>query len=305
LQNLTFVPGILLAIICFLPTSNASAASSPTSGMANDLELLARVRFPHPTQCETTLLHTVTTGQTANCGLQNIAQVTPETSKGRDSRDLGADLVRWLVVDPLASKLVDPKGIQVNGALIRASLDLKFVIVPFPITFTNSVFQQKIDLSHSQLINFDVEGSQLVGIAAENVTVRGDFDFSFASSSGEVDIDEGIVGGDLMGVGGTLKSRPGEDYALRASGMTVNGSVYLNGGSNGGDPVQYFNATGTVQFRSAEIRHELRVDTKLIGDVANQYQLDLRYATAGPITDNRESWPAAGRSNPDPVRTML
>ena len=240
LIRLTFLP--LLSILIW---AVACAAHPAKSAAERKLERLARIRFPNQSKCEKALLRVVTTGDVAYC---DVDAVPDDTGEKPQPYDVGAKLIRWLVVDPVASKLVDPKGIQVYGARVRDAFDLKFASVPFPLMFRNSLFLEKIDVSYSQLINLDVQGSHFPGITAENVTDRGDFDLFDATSDGEVDLLEGYVAGDLLSDRAILKNPTG--YALLANNLKTSGSVFLRN----------VEAEGEVNFVGANIGSSLEFE---------------------------------------------
>jgi hypothetical protein len=131
-------------------------------------------------------------------------------------------------------------------------LDLSFVTVPFPLSFENSLFLKQIDLSYSQLINFDASGSQLHSIVAENVSDRNRFTLINVRSYGEIDLTDGNLGGDLLGSGSTFEN-PGA-VALRADGLKVGGNVFLRGWWDSQGKVNPFTAEGEVRLLAADIK---------------------------------------------------
>ena len=50
---------------------------------------------------------------------------------GSHQRDLRAELIRWVIVDPEANKRVDPDVIEASGARITGILTLGFAHAPF------------------------------------------------------------------------------------------------------------------------------------------------------------------------------
>src|SRR5260370_33975179 len=55
------------------------------------------------------------------------------SQKWESSREVRAEVIRWLCVDRDAKVLVDPLGIQGLGARITGELNLRVAVVPFPI----------------------------------------------------------------------------------------------------------------------------------------------------------------------------
>jgi hypothetical protein len=180
------------------------------------------------TDCENNLLQHIGTGDVAYCGpSQGAADEPPDdTGTKRMPFDVDAELIRWLCVDPSASKLVDPKGIQLYAARIVGQLDLSYVSVPFPLIIQNSRFVEDINIAYSRLLNFDLSGSQVLGITANNVTVRGDFILSNVNAAGKVNLIDGTLRGALNCVGGTFKNPGG--VALGADRLTAADVSLLN-----------------------------------------------------------------------------
>jgi hypothetical protein len=147
----------------------------------NQIERLAHRHFPAMkwTECERELLEHVGTGEIAYCGPSHSEndQIPADTGKKRMQFDVDADLIRWLCINGMVNKLVDPKGIWLHGARVIGQLDLSFATVPFPLAFGNSRFGTDISLADSQLADFGIIGGQIQihGIIANRMTVRGDF----------------------------------------------------------------------------------------------------------------------------------
>jgi hypothetical protein len=205
-----------------------SAGGQPSNSANQSIETLAHLHFPEMrwTDCENNLLEHVATGEVAYCGPSQGETDGPPDDSGTNRMpfDVDAELIRWLCVDPATSKLVDPKGIQLQAARIVGQLDLSYVTLPFPLSLQNSRFVQDINLGYGQLLNFDLSGSQIRDIIANNVTVRGDFILSNVSAQGKVNLIDANLGGDLNGIGGTFKN-PGE-VAIGADRLTA-ADVYL------------------------------------------------------------------------------
>ncbi len=248
MRYLNFAVRHLLMILLLLADASASSAKSLQQSPAYKLQRMARTRFRKLSECETKLLKAVATGDLAICGPMPSDSDEMPSAKDAASRydNLRVELLRWLCVDPVARKLVDPKGIQVYGAYIRESLDLSFVAVPFPLSFTRSLFVKEINLSYSALINFDASGSYLHGIEAEHLSDRNEFDLGNATSEGEVVLTGSTLGGDLIFIGSTVKNHGA--IALLADSLKVSGNVLLSEG---------FNADGQVILIGSDIGRNL------------------------------------------------
>ena len=234
--------------------SETSSANGQQPAVANNaIETLAHLHFPQMrwTDCENNLLEHIASGDMAYCGPSQGSADGPPDDEGtkRMPFDVDAELIRWLCVDLSAAKLVDPKGIQLHGARIVGQLDLSYVNVPFPLSFQNSRFVEDINLAFSQLVNFDLSGSQVRSITANNMTVRGDFILSHGFiAEGEVRLPDANLTGDLDCEGGTFKNPGG--IALGTDGLSA-AAVFFNNG---------FNALGEVRLVEAHLGGELDCD---------------------------------------------
>ena len=136
--------------------------------MANDLELnqddienVARRRFNGLTTAEERLLRAAPAGEFAYCG-PTVLHKDNDPSKADswgDERTIRAALIRWLCVDPNASKRIDPRGVRLFGALILNSLDLSFVTVPFLLGFYRCRLSDDANLMGIKVPRLDFDGS--------------------------------------------------------------------------------------------------------------------------------------------------
>jgi hypothetical protein len=248
------IKGLLPVILIVLAGTRVSLAAPRPESAADRLVHIAGAQFPGLSDCETTLLKAVTTGDVAYCGPTHSDSDPVPNAKGDANRtdSLRAGLVRWLCVDQIASKLVDPKGIQVYSAYFGDMLDLSSVAVAFPLNFKKSLFQRQIDLSYSRLINFNASGSQMHGIMAENVRDDNDFNLESVTSDGEINLMEGDLGGDLLCNGANL-GNPGA-IALQAPLLKVGHEVFLRERTDSQGKTTPFSAQGEVILAGGDFR---------------------------------------------------
>jgi hypothetical protein len=304
------------------------------SGGANEpIETLAHLHFPEMrwTDCENNLLEHVATGEVAYCGPSQGETDGPPADDGskRMPFDVDAELIRWLCVDPAASKLVDPKGIQLHAARVVGQLDLSYVTVPFPLSFQNSRFVEDINLGYVQLLNFDLSGSQTRGITADGL--KGTYVYLRNSIvEGEVKMPEASLSGDLDAEGATFKNPGGDalfadglkaaavnlfngfiaEGEVRLVGANLSGPLDCQGGTFknrggvalGADGIQVtggiffrngFAAEGLVSLPVANVKGGF-VWTNVARDHRDAVALDLRHGAVGPLFDDEESWPLKG-----------
>jgi hypothetical protein len=166
----------------------ALALSGPGLAWARNVDavnlgaLAAHTGFNSPplTTCESTLLKAVAMGsdEVANCGHAVNDPIPKESGGSLQPYDVRASLIRWLIIDPRAVKLVDPRGIRLHGACIVHELDLSFLIVPFPLDFGYCRFTDPIDMRKTQVLALDFEGARVAGIAGYSITVAKDVFFA-------------------------------------------------------------------------------------------------------------------------------
>jgi hypothetical protein len=217
----------------------------------DDLEALARARFPDLSQAELKLLRAAPKGEVAWCGPSrkddDPANDPAKADEWGHEREIRADLIRWLCVDRDAASAVDPKGIQVHAARITGALDLSFVSVAFPLLMWRCRLTEDADLTSTDLPALNLAGSRVRSVTADGANVKGGiFLRDGFSAEGEVRLAGAQIGGGLDCSGGTLKNGAGE--ALSADGATVKGSVFLRYG---------FSAEGEVRLLGARIEGDL------------------------------------------------
>jgi len=245
---------IVVAAILFF----AGQAFCKPTGVPLSLELMAQLRFPKPplSEAEKRVLQNAHDGTEADClrglgggGDPGKAGGTGEVpdEKWPETRNVRADLIRWLFVDREARKQVDPRGIQIRGARITGKLDLSFTNVPFPLALVSCRLQQGLDVSWAKMPVLDLEGSWTGEIDADGLKLEGELFLTKGfHAEGEVRLIGATIRGNLEAAGGTFKNSDGD--ALSADGIKVNGAVFLRDG---------FSAEGTVRLLNAAIGSDL------------------------------------------------
>src|SRR6202043_4028031 len=82
-----------------------------------------------------------------------------DPSKGASwgkERTIRADIVRWILTEPAASKYVHPSGIGIAGARIAGTLDLSYMTVTVPITLLDCAVPDGLDLSFAHIVSIDL-----------------------------------------------------------------------------------------------------------------------------------------------------
>jgi hypothetical protein len=126
-----------------------------------NLSHLASTRFSL-SQAECRLLEQVETGDVADyLAEEDFLNDPSKADNWDDSRQLRATLLVWLCTDAAASQLITRRGIQIQGAKIEGSLDLRFATLIFPLTCQQCAFTEVIQLEGAKVKFLDLRGSYL------------------------------------------------------------------------------------------------------------------------------------------------
>jgi sRNA-binding regulator protein Hfq len=227
------------------------------SGAPLNLEQMARQKFTSPplSEAEKRVVHHASDGTIAVCidlgGGSEPARAdgTPGAPDERwpGARSVRADLIRWLVVDREARKLVDPRGVFILGARITGVLDMSYTNALFPLVLFRCRLEQPLNLVGARMVMLSLEGSWTGPIGADGLKVGGAiFLRNGFHAEGEVRLLGASVGGVLDASGGTFKNPNG--MALIADGIRVTGGVFLENG---------FSSEGEVWLADATIGGDL------------------------------------------------
>ena len=142
------------------PVSAANVQPRPSRPESTELLRLAAARFSNLTNCERALLinadvNTTNHQRLAVCGssskFDDPSNDPKDAAKWDHQRELRAELIRWLCVDPNAIKLIEPNDISVLGARVVGSLNLDFVHPPFGLTLVRSSIPDLMSLQFAEL----------------------------------------------------------------------------------------------------------------------------------------------------------
>jgi hypothetical protein len=139
------------------------------SGRAvDDLEALARARFPDLSQAELKLLRAAPRGEVAWCGPSDKdddpANDPAKADEWGPEREIRAELIRWLCVDRDAASAVDPIGVRLRAAKLTGGLDLSFASAPFPLRLTRCCLTHDANLISTELPALSLAGSRVLSI---------------------------------------------------------------------------------------------------------------------------------------------
>jgi hypothetical protein len=308
------VSALALAILLFMSAASAraqspapSTAPDPLALASNALEQMTRASFHDLTAAEFQFVrHAPYRDLAWSSTSSDPDNPLNDTSKGKTwgkDRTIRADIVRWILTDPNASKYVDPSGIGIAGARIDGEIDLSYATVTLPITLLDCFVPDGIDLSFAHIASIDLRRSRTGEIDGQQALVHGDvvmrlghydaINFYRAEIDGDLDCSSGRFVGDdpISMVEAVIKGDALFHQDFETGGLvdfrlaTVGRSLSFNQARFTGDGVNGLNAEratvgGTLYW--VKITHTPHT------------MLDLGSARAGALWDDAASWPAPG-----------
>jgi hypothetical protein len=162
--------------------------------------------------------------------------------------------------------LIDPYGIDLEGAVICGELSLAFINVSFPLRFKACRFENSVDLSYAEVKLLEFPGARMPGLSAVGIRVRGDMKLNDVFSCHEqVNLAGAVIDGDLDCSGGTFGAPTSTDFiALVADGLKIDGNVFLS---------EQFKAHGEVRLLGSSIGLNLDCED---GTFANKHGPSFR-----------------------------
>ena len=219
---------------------------------------LAKKKFLEPfkteaalSDSEITLFQSSANGEVAKYEAHNDRQDKLEQSKHREENYvLKADRIAWLCTDKEVLKLLTNKGLQLDGAKIDGTLDLRFVTPDIPLTFTRCIFNDSILLEQAKVKALSFEGTHVESINAESIEVDGSVCLNKGfKASGEVRFLGSKINGSLECDNGHFLNPNG--IALNVDRANISGYVYL---------IDEFEAKGEVNLLNAVIGASFQCD---------------------------------------------
>jgi hypothetical protein len=141
-------------------------------------------------------------------------------------RDVRADLIRWLCVDPQAKALIDPQGIRLLGARITGKLNLAHVTVPFALTLRNCSIGERMTFEDMAISQLDLSGCYTGQIDAEGIVVHGNLLMNDLHASGAASFPNSTIGGNLLARGSHFTHSK-----VEAEGLGFEGKMAFDAGS--------------------------------------------------------------------------
>ena len=233
----------------------------------------------------------------------NPANDASKAASWGKERTIRAEIIRWILSDPEASKYVHPSGIGVAGARIAGAIDLSYATVTLPITLLDCAIADGLDLSFSRIASIDLRRSWTGPIDAQQAQVHGDVLMRLGHYD-DVNFYRAVIDGNLdCSSGHFIGADP-----ISMVEATVKGDALFH---------QDFETGGVVDFRLARVGQSLSFNhARFTGTGASGLNgeratvsgalywvdialtphtvLDLGAVHAGALWDDAASWPAAG-----------
>jgi hypothetical protein len=238
--GIILVLGVIVSI-----NSGSSAKGAAQESLLN----AAKLRFSNDlTIAEEGLMRAAKIGEGVSVAdLSNHAD--PATgAEWPKERTIRADRLLWLCTDPVASTLVNYRGIHIVGARIEGTLNLRMAKVPFAVSLEKCSVIGNLLLEQSELRLLKLDGTHLDSLWADEAKMAGTlFLRKGFKARGELRLLGAAVGGDLDG-------SQMEVTSLIAERATFKGSVYFKEAKFHGI-VDFANAEigGDLNFRGATV----------------------------------------------------
>ncbi|WP_425164526.1 hypothetical protein [Candidatus Binatus sp.] len=227
----------------------------PSRPESTELLRLAAARFRNLTSCERALLinadvnaksHQELAACGSSSGIDDPSNDPKDAAEWGHQREIRAELIRWLCVDPNAITLIDPEGIALLGARVVGSLNLDLVHPPFGLRLVRCSIPDSMSLQYAELGRLSLRGSYTGEInAAGSHLLHGAFMNLGFHASGEVAFGNSRIDNDLNCSGGSFTHNKAEGTepwaaempALFLGASRIQGPIWLSDG---------FHANGAV-----------------------------------------------------------
>jgi len=237
----------ILRLLCTLVVTSLTAVPVATAS-DSPLTKLAAAKFRDLTRCERAVLEnadlkTTRHGPPVACGpsskLEDPSNDPKNAATWDHQRDLRAELIRWVFIDPDANKQVDPEGIEALGARITGSLDLGNAQVPFVLGCLHCAIPEPMTLQSAELKALVLSGSDTNSIDGGGSHIHSGvyLDDGF-KASGQVSFGNSRIDSDFNCAGGsfTHSAKQGAEFwaserpALFLGVARIQGPVWLTAG---------------------------------------------------------------------------
>lgn len=286
-----------LAGRCRAAITNRSSPAPEKSSLVR----LGAAKFPNLTKCEHAILEfadlkTTTHGDPPPCGpspkFDDPTNDPKNAALWDHQREVRAELIRWLFVDPEAVRQVDPGGVAALGARVVGILDLSNVHAPFGLTLLRCAIPELLALPGADIGYLNLSGSHSGEIFAGGSHIRGvSMDQGFEASA-TVFFGNSRIDGDFNCAGGSSKyeNDPGfgifelEKPALFLGVARVEGPVWLSAG---------FRAEGAVDVNGITCTALICYGGKFVNPGGIALNATSANISGGAILSGADKWSAA------------
>ncbi|PCI40882.1 MAG: hypothetical protein COB46_05695 [Rhodospirillaceae bacterium] len=253
------------------------------------------------TDAERLLLESVKTGEPAK--IPGDSEPTdPDT--WTEAQTIRANIIRHICLNPEHYEM-DPKGIQIIGALIKDELNLQFAALTIPIGIIESHFTHTPNLIQCRLPALVLDKCDLRGLTASRMTSVGSVFLRKVTSCEEIRLLGAKIGGNLECNDASFINK--DSTALVADQLTCNGNVFLNnvtahgevrlmGGKIDGN-LGCTGANFTNKNGNAFYAQRLHVSGRFFWrglKFKPEGRVDLMHTHVGDFIDDGTGWPKTG-----------
>src|SRR5438876_305143 len=102
-----------------------------------------------------------------------------------DERAVRAEFIRDLV---LHAEEGDPRGLRMQGARIQGSLDLAFITCRWPLSFSDTTFDEVVVIESAHIPGLELRNSMLPGFSGRGARIDHDLLFNGSTVSGRTSL---------------------------------------------------------------------------------------------------------------------
>jgi hypothetical protein len=170
-------------------------------------------------------------------------------------RTVRAEVLRSILLGAYELERGTVPTLRVTGARITGSLDLAHAEVRFPVRLEGCWFEQPADLTWAVTRYLDLRRSSLPALIAEDLRVDG----SLVLTGCHVGRRPGSHAASHTGEDQSSLGRPSR--AISATGMSVTGTVFMDGGFTADGEVRLLagHVGGSLDLGGAQLRHEVGI----------------------------------------------
>ncbi len=257
-------------VLAFLLCTASVARSADAAAAAPEvpLETLAQSEFSNLNQAERSLLRFAGSYRSEPGGFAIAGPSAKPDDPSNDpshadrwgaEREVRAELIRWLCVDPRAKARIDPQGIRLLGARITGKLNLANLTLPFALTLRNCSIGERMTLEHASFPSLDLGGCYTGEIDGRAAVIHNDLNLNFIRASGKVWFPDSTIDGDFDARGGDFTHSKVEPQETEAEELEWKMALDLESARIGGDVWLCcgFEADGGVDLITATIGKSL------------------------------------------------